>query len=157
MENTDQIHSFIRLVMNENLAQAQSVIREALNAKLSEALDEKFEAYAPAIFEELNPGEEEEELDPVGEEDPDIDNDGDEDKSDDYLINRRKARGEAINGEEGVEGNEGDKGDEEEEDVSDQQLQSDENWQDLPSSEKMSSRYGIRSTQYPGTAGSDGY
>ena len=59
MENTDQIHSFIRLVMNENLAQAQSVIQEALNAKLSAALDEKFEAYAPAIFEELDPSEEE--------------------------------------------------------------------------------------------------
>ena len=60
MENTDQIHSFIRLVMNENLAQAQSVIHEALNTKLSAALDEKFEAYAPAIFEELDPSEEEE-------------------------------------------------------------------------------------------------
>lgn len=110
MENTDQIHSFIRLVMNENLAQAQSVIREALNTKLSEALDEKFEAYAPAIFEELDlPGEES----PDG----DIDNDGDEDESDDYLLNRRKVRGEAINEEEGDEGeeeeaDEGDEGDE---------------------------------------------
>jgi len=55
MENTDQIHSFIRLVMNENLAQAQSVIRDSLNEKLSKALDEKFEAYAPAIFEERDP------------------------------------------------------------------------------------------------------
>jgi hypothetical protein len=81
METNNQINSFIRLVMNENLAQAQTVIRDALNEKLSAALDEKFEAYAPAIFEEL---------DPVGEEDEDIDNDGDEDKTDDYLKHRRE-------------------------------------------------------------------
>ena len=73
MENTDQIHSFIRLVMNENLAQAQSVIQEALNTKLSDALDEKFEAYAPAIFEELDPSEEEE-----GEEEEGEGDEGDE-------------------------------------------------------------------------------
>ena len=73
MENTDQIHSFIRLVMNENLAQAQSVIHEALNTKLSAALDEKFEAYAPAIFEELDPSEEEE-----GEEEEGEGDEGDE-------------------------------------------------------------------------------
>jgi hypothetical protein len=35
-------------------------------------------------------------LDPVGHEDKDIDNDGDHDKSDKYLLNRRKARGAAI-------------------------------------------------------------
>jgi hypothetical protein len=35
-------------------------------------------------------------LDPVGKEDGDIDNDGDKDKSDNYLLNRRKARGAAI-------------------------------------------------------------
>jgi hypothetical protein len=55
METNNQINSFIRLVMNENLAQAQTVIRDALNEKLSAALDEKFEAYAPAIFEKFNP------------------------------------------------------------------------------------------------------
>ena len=53
METNNQIHSFIRLVMNENLAQAQGVIRDTLNEKLNAALDEKFEAYAPAIFEEF--------------------------------------------------------------------------------------------------------
>ena len=35
-------------------------------------------------------------LDPVGKEDGDVDNDGDEDKSDEYLLNRRKAVGKAI-------------------------------------------------------------
>ena len=54
METNNQIHSFIRLVMNENLAQAQGVIRDTLNEKLNAALDEKFEAYAPAIFEEFD-------------------------------------------------------------------------------------------------------
>lgn len=37
-------------------------------------------------------------LDPVGKEDKDIDNDGDSDKTDDYLLNRRKARSKAIKG-----------------------------------------------------------
>ena len=35
-------------------------------------------------------------LDPVGREDKDIDNDGDHDKTDKYLLNRRKVRGNAI-------------------------------------------------------------
>lgn len=35
-------------------------------------------------------------LDPVGKEDKDIDNDGDSDSTDDYLLNRRKAVGDAI-------------------------------------------------------------
>ncbi len=37
-----------------------------------------------------------EKLDPVGKEDGDIDNDGDKDKTDDYLLNRRKAVSKAI-------------------------------------------------------------
>lgn len=37
-----------------------------------------------------------EKLDPVGKEDGDIDNDGDQDKTDDYLLNRRKAVAKAI-------------------------------------------------------------
>ena len=37
-----------------------------------------------------------EKLDPVGQEDGDIDNDGDEDKTDDYLLNRRKAISKAM-------------------------------------------------------------
>ena len=38
-------------------------------------------------------------LDPVGKEDGDIDNDGDKDKTDDYLLNRRKAVGKAMKNE----------------------------------------------------------
>ena len=37
-----------------------------------------------------------EKLDAVGKEDKDIDNDGDHDKSDKYLLNRRKVRGQAV-------------------------------------------------------------
>jgi hypothetical protein len=104
METNNQIHSFIRLVMNENLAQAQNIIREALNEKLSNALDEKFESYAPAIFEEQD------KLDsPLGPQDGDINNNDilDSDKKKDpsgfYLKNRRDAIGDAINEEEGEE------------------------------------------------------
>ena len=38
-------------------------------------------------------------MDPVGKEDGDIDNDGDKDKTDDYLLNRRKAVGKAMKNE----------------------------------------------------------
>jgi hypothetical protein len=120
METNNQINSFIRLVMNENLAQAQTVIRDALNEKLSAALDEKFEAYAPAIFEEVGEKEEKEELDDVDVKDGDINNNGipDSNKKQDpsgaYLKNRRDAIGDAINEEEGDEGDEGDETDEDE-------------------------------------------
>ena len=87
MESSKNIKSFIQLVVNENLAQAKTVIDNELNQKLAHALGSKFEEYAPAIFEEL---------DAVGEEDEDADNDGDTDESDDYLKNRRDVRGAAI-------------------------------------------------------------
>jgi hypothetical protein len=139
METNNQINSFIRLVMNENLAQAQTVIRDALNEKLSAALDEKFEAYAPAIFEEL---------DAVGEEDEDIDNDGDEDKTDGYLKNRRDAIGDAINEEEGDEGDEGDETDEDE-------------TEEAPKSKPQVTQQMMPQTMQPSggssSAGSDGY
>ena len=83
--------------MNENLAQAQNIIRDALNEKLSNALDEKFESYAPAIFEE------EDKLDsPRGPQDGDINNNNipddnsNKDPSGAYLANRRDAIGDAI-------------------------------------------------------------
>ena len=37
--------------MNENLVQAQSLIKEKLNEALANALNEKYEAFAPTIFE----------------------------------------------------------------------------------------------------------
>ena len=153
METNNQIHSFIRLVMNENLAQAQGVIRDTLNEKLNAALDEKFEAYAPAIFEEN------EKLDsPLGKQDGDINNnnipdsDKDKDPSGFYLQNRRDAIGAAIEGEE--EDEDEDEDEDEEDDMSDQQLQSDENYQDMPSSEKAAMK---RDRTYPSAPGSDGY
>ena len=140
MANTDQIHSFIRLVMNENLAQAQSVIQEALNAKLSAALDEKFEAYAPAIFEAL---------DAVGEEDEDIDNDNKKmTKKDRYLLNRRKVRAAAIN--EGEEGDEEYEGDEEEVDEEETEEETDEG------NEQQMQGYSAP-TSSSGSSDSDGY
>jgi len=88
MDNS--LKTFINLVMNENLVQAQHLIKEKLNEALTNALNEKYESFAPTIFEDL---------DPVGEEDEDVDNDGDTDSSDEYLKNRRAAIGNAIEGE----------------------------------------------------------
>lgn len=79
------------MVAEENLVQAQTVLKEQLNEKLTKILSEKFEAYAPTLFEKL---------DAVGQEDEDIDNDGDSDETDSYLKNRREAIGKAISGEE---------------------------------------------------------
>ena len=139
MANTDQIHSFIRLVMNENLAQAQSVIQEALNAKLSAALDEKFEAYAPAIFEAL---------DAVGEEDEDIDNDNKKmTKKDRYLLNRRKVRAAAIN--------EGEEGDEEYED-GEEEVDEEETDEGDEGDEQQMQGYSAP-TSSSGSSDSDGY
>lgn len=145
METNNQIHSFIRLVMNENLAQAQGVIRDTLNEKLNAALDEKFEAYAPAIFEEL---------DPVGEEDEgpvpgDITNDGVVGTDDEVIAARRKAIGKAIEAREN-----GEEEGEEEGDMSDKQLQSDEDYQDLSGNKKAAMK---RDRTYPSAPGSDGY
>jgi hypothetical protein len=39
------------MVTEENLVQAQSVLKEQLNEKLAKILNEKFEQYAPTIFE----------------------------------------------------------------------------------------------------------
>ena len=145
MANTDQIHSFIRLVMNENLAQAQSVIQEALNAKLSAALDEKFEAYAPAIFEALDlPGKES----PDG----DIDNDGKNmTKRDRYLLSRRKVRAAAIN--EGEEG--GEEYEDGEEEYEDGEEEVDEQETDEGDEQQMQ-RYSAP-TSGSATSESDGY
>lgn len=85
------INSFIKMVAEENLVQAQTILKEQLNQKLVEALNEKFEVYAPTLFEA-----EGEKLDPVGKEDEDVNNDGKTDETDEYLLNRRKAVGQAI-------------------------------------------------------------
>lgn len=111
MENN--IKTFISLVQNENLAQAQDLVKNTLNEKLAEALSAKFEEYAPSIFEAL---------DPVGKEDEDVDNDGDSDETDSYLKNRREAIGKAMGDkdENGMEQDEEQSDSEEEEDAEDE-------------------------------------
>ena len=49
MDNS--LKTFINLVMNENLVQAQYLIKEKLNEALTNALNEKYESFAPTIFE----------------------------------------------------------------------------------------------------------
>ena len=63
----------------------------------------KFNGFGKHIYRESNLStklgryyELDEALDPVGKEDGDIDNDGDKDKTDDYLLNRRKAIAKAM-------------------------------------------------------------
>jgi hypothetical protein len=47
----NSLKTFINLVMNENLVQAQHLIKEKLNEALTDALNEKYESFAPTIFE----------------------------------------------------------------------------------------------------------
>lgn len=53
MENTNNTETFslIEMVLNEDLAQAQNAILEKLSEKLANAMGERFEEYAPTIFE----------------------------------------------------------------------------------------------------------
>ena len=105
------INSFIKMVAEENLVQAQTILKEQLNEKLTKILSEKFETYAPTLFEKL---------DAVGQEDEDIDNDGDSDETDKYLKNRRETIGKAISGE-GDEAKDEEQSEEEEEGGSEDQ------------------------------------
>jgi len=117
MENN--LKNFIDLVQNENLAQAQELVKNTLNEKLAEALSAKFEEYAPTIFEAL---------DPVGKEDEDINNDGEVDETDSYLKNRREAIGKAMEGsdKDEMEEDEEQSDSEEEEDTEDEDREEDE-------------------------------
>jgi hypothetical protein len=53
MENTNNTETFslIEMVLNEDLAQAKITIIEKLSEKLANAMGERFEEYAPTIFE----------------------------------------------------------------------------------------------------------
>jgi hypothetical protein len=106
MDNTQNLQSFINLVVNEDLAQAKTVINNELNQKLASALEAKFEEFAPSIFEAL---------DPVGEEDDDVNNDGKVNSTDEYLKHRRDVIGKAIEGEDEDEAKGEDESEEEEE------------------------------------------
>jgi len=104
--SNNKTHSFINMLVEENLVQAQNILKEQLNEKLTKILNEKFESFAPTIFEEL---------DPVGKEDEDVNNDGEVDSTDDYLKNRREAIGKAIEGEDDDEAEDEEQSEEEEE------------------------------------------
>ena len=49
--NNEKAQSFIKMVVEENLIQAQGLLKGYLNEKLTHILNEKFEGYAPTIFE----------------------------------------------------------------------------------------------------------
>ena len=51
MNTNNEITSVINSVLNEDLVQAKSKLQEILNDKLSNIMNEKFEEYAPTIFE----------------------------------------------------------------------------------------------------------
>lgn len=51
MSSDNNLNSFIGLVVNENLAQAKEVLTTELQQRLSNALEAKFEEYAPTLFE----------------------------------------------------------------------------------------------------------
>ena len=76
------LKSFIHLVANEDLAKAQEVIKQRLNEKLNLIMSDKFEQYAPSIFEAAKPDF------------LDLDGDGDKEES------MKKAAEEAEEGEE---------------------------------------------------------
>lgn len=50
--SNEKINSFIKMVIEEDLVQAQSTLKEYLNDKLTDILQEKYEEYAPTVFEE---------------------------------------------------------------------------------------------------------
>jgi hypothetical protein len=50
--SNEKVNSFVKMVIEENLVDAQVTLKEYLNEKLTEILNEKFEEYAPTIFEE---------------------------------------------------------------------------------------------------------
>ena len=49
--SNETVNTFIKMVIEENLVQAQATLKEYLNDKLTEVLQEKYEEYAPSIFE----------------------------------------------------------------------------------------------------------
>lgn len=97
------LKSFIHLVANEDLAKAQDVIKQRLNEKLNSIMGDKFEDYAPSIFEAAKPDF------------LDLDGDGDKEES------MKKAAEEAEEGEEDVEEDEEQSEEEEEGETEDEE------------------------------------
>ena len=50
--SNEKINSFIKMVIEEDLVQAQNTLKEYLNDRLTDILQEKYEEYAPTVFEE---------------------------------------------------------------------------------------------------------
>ena len=95
----DAIQNFEKKYIHDVYSESKglaSVVGEAKKAKNKD--DEEETKYAKSSDKD-NDSEDDsgETLDPVGKGDDDIDNDGDSDNSDDYLKNRRKKIGKAIN------------------------------------------------------------
>ena len=109
--------SILKQIFDENLIDAQKEIHSLLLVKVGDALQQFKEDYIPYVYSDSvgvagiaeakkkakvtdkdNDSEDDsgETLDPVGKGDSDVDNDGDSDSSDDYIKNRRKAIGKAI-------------------------------------------------------------
>ena len=84
----------IEALLNEKLIELKEKTEEVLYSKMAHRLQDKYEEFAPPIFEGKK-------LDPVDKdelkgkhkdrEDKDIDNDGDSDDSDEYLHKKRQA------------------------------------------------------------------
>jgi hypothetical protein len=90
-------------LINGELEMFKQAIQTSLYSKVGETLSQRKKEIAADLFTEeecSSCGEQiDERLDPVGKEDSDIDNDGKPNtRSDKYLLNRRKVRGQAIRG-----------------------------------------------------------
>jgi hypothetical protein len=90
-------------LINGELELFKQSVNANLYSKVSDALAERKKELASDLFTEeecSSCGEQiDEKLDPVGKEDADINNDGmPNTKSDKYLLNRRKVRGQVIRG-----------------------------------------------------------
>jgi hypothetical protein len=52
--SNEKVNSFVKMVIEENLVDAQVTLKEYLNEKLTGILQEKYEEYAPTLFEEVD-------------------------------------------------------------------------------------------------------
>lgn len=52
--SNEKVNSFVKMVIEENLVDAQLTLKEYLNEKLTGILQEKYEEYAPALFEKVD-------------------------------------------------------------------------------------------------------
>ena len=98
--------------MNGNVVEAQEETNNLLLTKVGDALNIIKESYVPYVYSQslgiagisearkkakvTDKEDDGEGMDPVGKADSDVDNDGDSDDSDEYIKNRRKAIGKAI-------------------------------------------------------------